>query len=1105
MACCSRKKTSGKEPQSIKSESGPSSERIQPITPVKSANPKIEYIITIKTGNNRNSGTNGPVYIKIFGRDNKETDDILLTSASNEKIFQQDSIKKIPIQAIDIGKPQRIIIRHEDKTNGWFIDYVEISVHNFLIRFVANRWLDETKHDRKLSAELFGSEQPATSYDIEVQTGSEQIEPLDSPVYMQIFGTITNTPKFFLESKNASFTKDSKAKFTVSSNNVGDIQKIIIGHEGLGTVNDWYLKNVKVQTDTQQHEYTANKWLSLTKDDKKLYVELKQETPRASSPSPAAYLVTVHTAWVQPPEPIKNIQLTIRGSDGSIDKVLLKDYAKSNEQQLFQKGSSDQFEIKHKDIGKIENITIGFDDNDQKSAWLLESIDIQYEEALYHFQAQCWLSSRLGKNFNWITMKPDPSNDDIHYKVIIDTGESGINSNVILCIYGNENITKNFALKTTKDGTQAKFIKDSHLEFDLKGVDVGKIKKINIGHDGKGNEQQWFLKFIKIEKQNEHYTFKVNQCLSETQQNFIDLIPEELLPKKGKYKQDFMQQTKILLLIDQAIYKITVVTSSNDDSSTDSGVFMKIYGDKDQTKRFQLTTTKENSELLFKQGQTDEFEIELNDVGDINKINIGHDGKGLRPMWHVEKVQIQKGSQIFKFHADQVLDLSIQDIDLLPFVPEKSPSPKPTKSETPRSTSSEDKVNVKETIYKVSVQYGSLQKNSDDDDENTNLYLVIVGVNGKTKRMPLPVNKKDEIEFNTTDVGKISKILLGQDKNEHEIVYHVDNIIIKQENERTTFNIEDAIKQNTELEFTPSPIRQPSITRKSSISSETSTSDVKIKDVDYTIKVVTGDKAFNGIVNIKIRGVNGIITIPLSDTNSGAKPFQAKSSDEFTNRTTDVGKIKRITIECHDIEKRNTWHLKRIQILKGNQVYNFLANVRLDSKEPKIVLHPIDQRKEDYVQSELRRLRTNLRNESLKMHQPKHKAHEPFVYNNLSPYFDTSTVERAIYGPIEPPSGYYTRITALSIVEPWEAYGMDYGVNYELLRSRANRSQSAKRSASTQNGLMILPPLSLPYGGQITYVNSGKVPSSRSASSKTKHKSSLKHTGEQKQTTSTNA
>jgi hypothetical protein len=91
---------------------------------------EIEYLITIKTGDHRNSGTYGPVYIKIFGRDDKQTDDILLTSP-----FRQNSMKTMQVKAIDIGKPQRIIIRHEDKTNGWYIDYVEISVHNFLIRF----------------------------------------------------------------------------------------------------------------------------------------------------------------------------------------------------------------------------------------------------------------------------------------------------------------------------------------------------------------------------------------------------------------------------------------------------------------------------------------------------------------------------------------------------------------------------------------------------------------------------------------------------------------------------------------------------------------------------------------------------------------------------------------------------------------------------------------------------------------------------------------------------------------------------------------------------------------------------------------------------------
>lgn len=33
------------------------------------------------------------------------------------------------------------------------------------------------------------------------------------------------------------------------------IQRIVIGHEGLGKVNDWYLKNLKVQMLGQQQEY----------------------------------------------------------------------------------------------------------------------------------------------------------------------------------------------------------------------------------------------------------------------------------------------------------------------------------------------------------------------------------------------------------------------------------------------------------------------------------------------------------------------------------------------------------------------------------------------------------------------------------------------------------------------------------------------------------------------------------------------------------------------------------------------------------------------------------------------------------------------------------
>jgi hypothetical protein len=64
---------------------------------------------------------------------------------------------------------------------------------------------------------------------------------------------------------------------------------------------------------------------------------------------------------------------------------------------------------------------------------------------------------------------------DINYKILVETGESGIDANVILCIFGDQDTTTNLALRTTKDGLDAKFDKDSTLEFALQAVDVGKV------------------------------------------------------------------------------------------------------------------------------------------------------------------------------------------------------------------------------------------------------------------------------------------------------------------------------------------------------------------------------------------------------------------------------------------------------------------------------------------------------------------------------------------------------------------------------------------------------------------------------------------------------
>ena len=102
-------------------------------------------------------------------------------------------------------------------------------------------------------------------------TSSQQIESMDSPVFIQIFGTTNTTPKHFLEPNEEKFMKNSIERFQISSNNVGEvrwfsleirwidsnsgfqIERILIGNERLGTVKDWHLARLEIRQAEQRY------------------------------------------------------------------------------------------------------------------------------------------------------------------------------------------------------------------------------------------------------------------------------------------------------------------------------------------------------------------------------------------------------------------------------------------------------------------------------------------------------------------------------------------------------------------------------------------------------------------------------------------------------------------------------------------------------------------------------------------------------------------------------------------------------------------------------------------------------------------------------------
>jgi hypothetical protein len=90
-------------------------------------------------------------------------------------------------------------------------------------------------------------------------------------------------------------------------------------------------------------------------------------------------------------------------------------------------------------------------------------------------------------------------------------------------------------------------------------------------------------------------------------------------------------------------YEIDIQTSDSLRSGTDANITLTLYGD-EETVSFRLdkSNTFTQNRDLFETGSLDRFIVYIKeDIGEIQKIGIKSDGKGLDSSWKVETIKIK--------------------------------------------------------------------------------------------------------------------------------------------------------------------------------------------------------------------------------------------------------------------------------------------------------------------------------------------------------------------------------------------------------------------------------------------------------------------------------
>lgn len=84
------------------------------------------------------------------------------------------------------------------------------------------------------------------------------------------------------------------------------------------------------------------------------------------------------------------------------------------------------------------------------------------------------------------------------------------------------------------------------------------------------------------------------------------------------------------------MYRVIVSTGHLDKSGTDADVYLRLFGDKGQTKEIFL----DNAEDNFENSAIDVFEVTAKDVGQLKKIRIRHNNTGRGSGWFLVSIRL---------------------------------------------------------------------------------------------------------------------------------------------------------------------------------------------------------------------------------------------------------------------------------------------------------------------------------------------------------------------------------------------------------------------------------------------------------------------------------
>ncbi|XP_061134123.1 lipoxygenase homology domain-containing protein 1-like isoform X4 [Syngnathus typhle] len=759
----------------------------------------------------------------------------------------------------------------------------------------------------------------------------------DANVFLTIYGDLGDTGERKLsrsDNNRNKFERGAVDKFTIEAVDLGQVFKIRIRHDNSMMGADWYLDQVEVlDVDTEEvYMFLCERWLSKKKEDKRLertffvkgYEGERNTDPNSKKMARAKmaldrnankkkkkkmavveewpiipYHFTLSTGLERDASTTARVYVIIIGpGDLETDRLWLDlpDGKKS-----FAAGSMEHFVCYGTDVGEIKRVELGHNGATPESCWLVDelAIGVPTKGIKYSFLCKCWLAKDRGDGltvrlFNVLDAGTISINRKVIYSTTVVTGDTqyaGTDTNIFLTVFGANGTTEEILLPKNED----RFERGQEDTFTLEVDDIAPLKKIRVRIDGSGSRPDWFLDRILLRNltTEEVYTFTYENWLSKS---------------KGPRRTRVCELAAVVdeeEMVEKSTYVIQVQTSDVTGAGTDANVCLIVFGEFGDTGTLALKESANRNK--FERKMRDVFRFpDMLSLGELSKVRVWHDNKGVAPAWHLDYIDIKDESmdQTFRFPCDRWLAKNEDDGQIIREL----------------ACASNDALDLSDkTKYEIAITTA----NTDDASTNENVWIVLEGRKARSKEFVLENRKHkftrgatDTFEFSSKHVGEIAGICIGHitkdgKKVKSESSWHVAEVVVTE-------------KELGNKYFFQCDARVPLTSKKDQFqnfecykSVESFASKVgNLVPVKYKIIVITGDIKDAGTdanVHITIYGVNG---------DSGRRLLRKKfrnlfergCSDRFVIEMLDLGELLRVKVEQDNSGSNHGWFLECVEV-----------------------------------------------------------------------------------------------------------------------------------------------------------------------------------------------